>query len=616
MEKSKTMENLFAEFPPITTEQWIERIKKDLKTDNLNKLIRTTIDGIKFQPFYRKENTENLSITDILPKEAPYIRGYKNNNDWTIRLNIYFTSPNETNKKIINLIANGVDSIGIDFGETINLEYENFEKLINNINVEKNPIHFIALYNPEKIIPLLTEYANRHNINIKTIQGSINFDPYTKIAFTGIDNEILNDLDSILLLLNSPLEHFKTLSINTEKYANAGASAAQQIAFALAIAEEYINFATEQNFKIQDVIKKFIFNFAVNSEYLLEIAKFAAFRYLYGKFIGAYDKNLEKQAIPFIHAITTRRNKTIYDPYVNMIRTTVEGLAAAIAGADIITVEPFDIIFRKPDEFSERIAKNQQLILKHEAFIDKVIDPTGGSFYIENVKYKLIEKAWEIFLQIQKQGGFLKALKNNFIYQEVKKINDKEIEAVKKGKISILGTNKYPNKNETLKGTKIEIPPEYQENPDKKFNALKTKRLAEIFEQIRIKTEKAKKIPQVFLFPYGKIAMRRARADFASNFFAIAGFHIVDNIGFQTIEEGLNQWETNPSEITVLCANDELYLEMANIIYPKLKDKTIIVIAGNPQTREDLEKIGIKHFIHRNSNIYDELIKFQNLTNI
>jgi len=598
------MNKLFTEFPPISTEEWLETIKKDLKGKDIEKLMRKTIDGLKFMPFYRREYTENLPTTDVQINSFPFLRSAKNNNSWLIRHDFMFNNIKNIEQTLNFAEKYDIDIKGFDFGENFNLSKENAKFITKNA---KN-IALLAFKNIENA------YDDIANSCVKS--AFLNFDPITYLAFNGNFYDDKNRIfDNIKRLLNNPLPHIKPLGINILHYANAGATQVMQLAFALAIAEEYINFATDKNISFEKILANMHFNFAVGTEFFIEIAKLRAFRHLFAKFITAYDAKLEDKAKTFVNVTTLRRNKTFYDPYVNMLRTTIEGLAAVVGGADALNIEPFDKIFANPDEFSQHIAINQQHLLKNEAYLDKVIDPAGGSFYVENLTIKLIEEAWKLFLQIQENGGFVKALENNFIHKIINDAATKEQNLVDTGRITLLGTNKYPNQNEKISDKKLSRPTEISDfASSNNFNTLKIKRLAEDFENLRLHIEKNKKSPKVFLFTYGNVAMRRARADFSANFFAAAGFKIIDNIGFNSIEEGIDAAKKSNADIIVLCADDEAYLNLAKNIYNIFKDK-IIVIAGNPATRKDIESIGIKHFIHIKSNIYEELKIFSNILN-
>jgi methylmalonyl-CoA mutase len=597
------MNKLFNEFPPVLTQQWIETIKKDLKGKDIEKLNRITLDGLKFMPFYRKEDTQNLPITDELPAQYPFLRSSKLNNNWKIAHNFIFSDINQAYKDIELATDRDVDIIGFDFRKKFNLSDDDFRKLLT----KQAEMSFWAYENIEEIF---------YKIETDEIEKDmyLNFDPITYKAFTGRYYKDEQKIWAIAAdLLTNEKEKIHPVGINVFHYANAGATIVQQLAFSLSIAAEYIDFATEMNVDLQTILKNIHFNFAFGTEYFMEIAKLRAFRHLFSKMIEAFDKETAKNAEVKIFGTNLRRNKTIYDAYVNMLRTTIETHSAVIGGVDIFAVEPFDIVFKKPDDFSNRIAINQQIIIKEEAFANKVVDPAGGSYYVENVTTKLIENAWKLFLEIQDKGGFCDALTNNTVYNLVAEVAEKEKKLVETGKITLLGTNKFPNRKENLKELKIEKENKISDlsNKNINFNTLKIERLSEDFEKLRMFVEQKTKELKVFLFTYGNISMRRARADFAGNFFAVAGFEIIDNIGFETIEQGIEEFLKANADIIVLCSSDEEYLQMAKQIKSKISDKTI-VIAGNPQTRQEIENLGIDKFISIKSNIYEELKKYVN----
>ena len=595
------MDKLFSEFPPVSTQQWIETIRKDLKGKDIEKLNRITIDGLKFSPFYRRENTENLETVDAPAYGFPFLRSAKKTNSWLIRHDFQFS--NKDNLKTITDFAKDreLDVVGIDFGEEFSISKDNFLSIVDKFD----NLALSAHNGIEKAYYYLVE----NSIFNKKIY--LNFDPITLKTFTGGFRVDENKIWTYTAdFLSNEYQNIKPVGINIYHFANAGATPVQQIAFALSVLTEYLDFATEMNLSLDLVLQNIYFNFAFGSEYFLEIAKIRAFRYLFSKLISAYDEKLADDTKPFIHGTNTLRNKTIYDPYVNMLRTSIETFAGILAGVDSFSVLPYDAIFRKPDEFSNRIAVNQQIILKYEVFADRVIDPSGGSYYVENLTYKLIESAWKLFLDIQEKGGFCDALKQNYIFSLVDEVDKKEQNAVNTGKISLLGTNKYPNRAEKLDFKNLE-PVSYISDfkvDNSLFKSLNIRRLSAGFEQLRMNVEKMSNIPKVFIFPFGNLAMRRARADFAINFYASAGFEIIDNIGFDSIDAGINEIKKLNPEIIVLCSSDDEYFEAVKKIYPLLKDK-FIVIAGNPPTRNEIENLGIKNFIHIKTNIYDELVK-------
>lgn len=600
------MEKLFSEFPPVSKEQWIEQIKKDLKTDDLSKLMRKTLDGLVFEPFYTKGDTDKIPFINNLPGTFPFLRGYKVHNNWLKRHNFYFENIEKTRNEILQQSDRELDIIGISFGKNINLTVDELKKLMDGL---KN-VAFCAYENLENI------YKSLNDLNLE--KAFLHFDPFTYYAFCGKFYKDKRQIeDSIIELLSNDNENYKTLGINLHHYANAGATQMQQLAIALALISQYFDLATENKIPPEKILKNIWITIGVNSEFFMEIAKIRAFRYLYSKLVEAFFPEYKTQAITHIHAVTVKRNKTIYDPYVNMLRTSIEAFAAVIANADSLSILPYNAIFEHPTDFSNRIAINQQIILKEEAWAHKYVDPIGGSYYVENLTKSLIENAWNLFLEIENQGGFLKAIENEFIQNKIFEIIQKEKEGVQTGRISILGTNKYPNRTEKIGEKNIKAFAEISDMKENEgsFKTLKIERIATDFEQLRLKTEKSGKNIKVFLLTYGDVAMRRARADFSGNFFAVAGFEIIDNPGFENLDQGIQEAIKSDSQIIVLCSSDDQYLMMSQKCVEKIKDK-ILVIAGNPATRQEIENLGIKNFIHIKSNIYNELSNFQKMLNI
>ena len=312
-----------------------------------------------------------------------------------------------------------------------------------------------------------------------------------------------------------------------------------------------------------------------------------------------------------IHCVTSRWNKTIYDPYVNLLRTQTEAMSAILGGTDSLTVEPFDIVFRNPDEFSERIARNQQLILKEEAYFDKVADPAAGSYYIENLTNLIAENAWKVFLEIEDKGGFLSCLKSGFIQKKLSESGSKKESDIAKRKTSLLGTNQYPNTNEKLSDT-VDLNKVFREKAaaDLQVEPINLFRGSQQFDKIRIAVDKADKRPSVFILPIGNPSISKVRSQFSANFFGCAGYQIIDNPGFKNAKEAISKAIRSKAEIVVICSSDEEYPAFAAEIFTGLRDKAIIVIAGNPPCVEKLKSKGIENFIHPKSNLIEKLTEF------
>ena len=292
-------------------------------------------------------------------------------------------------------------------------------------------------------------------------------------------------------------------------------------------------------------------------------------------------------------------------------------MSAILGGTNSLTVLPFDVPYETPTDFAERIARNQQLILKEESYFDKVGDPAAGSYYIESLTDSLIKAAWELFLEIQEKGGYLEAVKQGFIQEQIKESAQKRDMQIASRREIILGTNQYPNAGEQIKQ---DLPANVFEADDRRsetaiVGTIATYRGAQAFEKMRYQTDvysRDNKRPLVWMLTYGNLVMRKARAGFASSFFASAGYEIQDNLGFDSIEEGIEAAKTSQAEIVVLCSSDEEYEGNAQKAFEALSANQIVVLAGYPAAQiESLKAAGIQHFIHVKSNLLATLQGFQ-----
>ena len=492
------------------------------------------------------------------------------------------------------------------------------EKLLDGIELEKTGINFLSGTETPKLVSLFAEIVEKRKTEAGKVTGSANFDPFGYLTNNGkyITNreQDINDAAGLIESYGKKFHSFRLISINGISFCNAGASAVMELAFSLATGNEYLSVLTGMGLPVDPVAQNIQFNLGSGSNYFMEIAKLRAARMLWARIVQAWEPKSEDSLKTFIHSETSDFNKTIYDPYVNMLRTTTEAMASAIGGANSLYVKPFDRNFRDSSDFSERIARNTQIILKNEAYFDKVTDPSAGSYYIESLTDSLVSETWKLFQQIEKDGGYIVALENGFIQEQIEELCRKRCMNLALRKEVLVGTNQYVN---TLESAIENVTGESSESIIPADNLvtkpLKKIRVAEAFEELRMNTGKYKgKTPEVFLFTYGDKKMRKARAAFATNLFAIAGFNIIDNIGFETVEEGLNAVMKRNPEIVVLCSSDEEYPKIADTIYQSLCDKTILVIAGYPKKSIDnLKETGYKYFIHIKMDVLDVLRRFQ-----
>ena len=612
--------DLFKDFPVVSIEEWEEKIKQDLKgVDYEKKLVWKSPEDISVRPYYRSEHLEQLGYLNSHPGEFPYTRGYgKYGNKWDIREDILVKQPEEANRKALRVLEKGATALGFIIKKGAVKTSGDLEKLLDGIGLEKTGINFLSGTETPKLVSLFAEIVEKRKTEAGKVTGSANFDPFGYLTNNGkyITNreQDINDAAGLIENYGKRFHSFRLIGVNGISFCNAGASAVMELAFSLATGNEYLSVLTGMGLPVDPVAQNIQFNLGSGSNYFMEIAKLRAARMLWARIVQAWEPKSEDSLKTFIHSETSDFNKTIYDPYVNMLRTTTEAMASAIGGANSLYVKPFDRNFRDSSDFSERIARNTQIILKNEAYFDKVTDPSAGSYYIESLTDSLVSETWKLFQQIEKDGGYIVALENGFIQEQIEELCRKRCMNLALRKEVLVGTNQYVDTLESaIENVTVESSESIKPADNLVTKPLKKIRVAEAFEELRMNTGKYKgKTPEVFLFTYGDKKMRKARAVFATNLFAIAGFNIVDNIGFETVEEGLNAVMKRNPEIVVLCSSDEEYPEIADTIYQSLSDKTILVIAGYPKKSIDnLKETGYKYFIHIKTDVLDVLRRFQ-----
>ena len=607
-------EKLFSEFAPVSTEEGMAKITADLKGVPFEKkLVWKTGEGFNVNPFYRAEDIEGLKTTESLPGEFPYVRGTKKDNDWKVRQNIEVCCFKGANEKALDLLTKGVTSLGfIIKGDEVN--EENITTLLEGICPASVELNFnICNCKAEKLIGILADYFKGKGVDAEKCYGSVNYDAFKKPLVKGKENSEWVEGAAAVLKAGQALPNYRVLAVNAFLFNNAGAYISQELGYALAWGNELMAKLTEAGFTADEVAKKIKFNFGISSNYFMEIAKFRAARWLWAEIVAAYKPACECACKMVAHAQTSEWNMTVYDAHVNLLRSQTEAMSAALAGVDSITVRPFDKIYQTPDDFSERIARNQQLLLKEECHLDKVVDPSAGSYYVEVLTNSLADVAWKLFLEVEEKGGFSVAVNAGEIQNAVNASNVARKKAVATRREILLGSNQYPNFTEVA-ADKI------QEKGscccggghcgEATIPALDFSRGASEFEALRMATEKSGKTPKVFMLTIGNLAMRLARSQFSANFFACAGYKIIDNLGFDTVEAGVEAAVKAGAEIVVLCSSDDEYAEFAPAAYKALAGRAEFVVAGAPACADDLKAQGIDQFVNVKSNVLETLKAF------
>ncbi|WP_439183144.1 methylmalonyl-CoA mutase small subunit [Carboxylicivirga taeanensis] len=619
----KTKQLLFSDFPPVSTQEWMDKITADLKgADFEKKLVWRTNEGFNVQPFYRSEDLEPINYLESQPGEFPYVRGNNaKTNKWFVRQDILVKDVKAANEKALTILTKGVDSIGFVIEDKALISEANIEALLKNIISDDVEINFNACCGNKELAEAVVAVLNKMNRNQAEVKGSINFDPIGDLTINGkacCEMEKAFDCVKEVAEVAKNFPQFKTVGVNARHFNNAGASIVQELAFGLAMGNEYLTQLTERGLSINDAAANLKFNFGIGGNYFMEIAKLRAGRLLWAKIVEAYKPTGVEVCKMHVHSETSEWNKTIFDPNVNMLRTQTEAMSATIGGTQSLTVLPFNALYENPTELSERVARNQQLLLKEESHFEKIVDPSAGSYYIENLTNSIAEQAWALFVQVEEKGGYLSAMKEGFIQGLVKETADKRRKAVATRRENLLGTNQYPNTGEIISG-KIDASKLVKScaccETGNEVEPITLFRAAQEFEELRLATEKAAKRPKVFMLTYGNLAMRLARSQFSGNFFGCAGYEIQDNLGFKTIEEGVEAAKAANADIVVLCSSDDEYTEAAPKAFELLGD-TPLVVAGAPACADELKAKGITNFINVRSNVLETLQGFNKLLNI
>ena len=609
---AENKEKLFTEFPPISTAEWKAKVEADLKgADFEKKLVWRTNEGFNVQPMYRAEDIKDLKTTDSLPGEYPFVRGTKTNNDWYIRQEVLVEDAKKANEKVLDILNKGVDSLGLKF--KVEPTVENIATVLDGVYLSAVEVNFECC--ARKAVTLakaLVEYIKANKAE-ETFKGSISFNPYKRLLKHGLAfPEDITTTAVELVKAVADVKNLRVLAVDSSMFTNAGAYIYQEIGYALAWGAQWMTALTEAGLSADEVAKRIKFNMGVSTNYFMEIAKFRAARMLWAQIVKQYNPACECSCKMAVHAITSEFNQTIYDAHVNLLRTQTEAMSAVIAGIDSLTVVPFDKQYKTPGEFSERMARNQQLLLKEESDMNKIVDPAGGSYYVETLTVAIAQEGWKVFLAVEDNGGFAAQAEAGEVQKAINASAEKRHTDVARRKEDLLGTNQFPNFNEMandkleLEGCKCCCGGEAAGNVE----GLNSKRAASDFEELRLATERAANRPKVFMLTIGNLAMRLARSQFSSNFFACAGYEIIDNLGFATVQEGVDAALAKEADVVVLCSSDDEYAEFAPEAYKYLNGRAEFVVAGAPACSEDLKAIGITNFVNVKSNVLETLKAF------
>lgn len=604
---------LFADFPEITTSMWEEKILSDLKGADYEKnLIWKSDEGISVKPYYRQEDIDSHNYLEGIGNlrnlsDAP--------NGWLICQNVCAgTDHQEANEKIQSALEGGAQAIRLELAETRVPDVAMLEEILAGIPLQETELHFRGCLAADAIYDSLCALATQNGSQISQLKGSLGADPLGMMAKTGIPIGGFDNIGKLVLKVKEASPEMKVIDVKGTLIQNSGGNLVEDLAFSLAMASEYMAILTEKGIDPLTAQNALMLTLASGPKYFMEIAKLRAARILWAKIAEAYGVEPSLSNIR-IRSASSEWNMTLYDPHVNMLRGTTEAMSSILGGADLVTVLPYDYPNGKGTLFSNRIARNVQIILREEAYFDRVADPASGSYYIESLTDSLAEKAWNLFSEVEALGGFSKAFAEGWIQDKVEASRKRRTDRAASGQGRILGTNAYPNYHELNLRQIIVVPEKEELNFAGVSNRpLQTFRLSSPFEKLRLDTERCPKKPKVLLLKYGNPAWMTARATFAGNFFACAGYEIIDHSPFKNIEDGIEFAASKDFDIVVLCSSDDVYSETAPKAHKTLSGSSIVVIAGYPaDSIEELKRAGLEHFVHRKANVLKTLTNFNKI---
>jgi methylmalonyl-CoA mutase len=567
------------EFPPVSTESWEEVIRRDLKgADYSKKLIWQTAEGLAVKPYYRAEDIAGLEFSDAAPGAFPYARSDRATGDWLIREEINAADPEEANRAAHSAVLAGAEEIAFSNGHFENAR--DLEMLLAGL--DEIPVHFVNAGEPQ--LRLLIERLNGLH---RSSPASTGWNPLTNLDFAA---EVIAAGPSTLL----------PFTLHGEKFEEYGATAVEEVGFTLAAAIDFMAGMQERKVDAGRAATSIAFSFSIGANFFFQIAKLRAFRMMWAQAVESFGGTRES-AKAHIHARTSRWNETIYAPRANVLRGTTEAMSAIFGGADSITVAPYDECYKTPDEATRRLARNTQIILKQEALLSRVADPGGGAYCLEVITDFIAREGWKLMQGIEAAGGYQKAQTDGLIAQELEKSLASREEAVVARRRIFTGTSQHANISEKALG-RID------------FSRISDgRRGAWMYEQLRLRTERhvaqGGKNPRVLLAEIGDAKMRAARSNFAANFFACAGFDLAAK-RFSSAE----RIAASDADLIVLCSSDAEYLAPATEVIARLKAlgrKTQVIVAGKPDSIEQLQAAGVADFVHLRSNPIEFLAKWQ-----
>lgn len=589
-----------ADFTEADEAQWRGLVDKILKGADFDKrLVARTADGLAVKPLYTRANAD-AAIAGVATGRSDAGAGAA----WEIRQIIAEHDAKKANAIILDELAGGASAVTLMIAAPgwFGLDYsgEAIATALQGVLLDVCPVHLVAgEYTPDAAGSLLAHWRKTGIADDKVL-GGFGYDPLGNLAQTGALYQLLDKALGVaadLVSLALPLKHVTALTANGHVWHNAGASEAQELAFILSSVVAYLRAAEGRGIAPAAALPKIAVQVAIDADQFLGIAKLRAVRALLARVADACGAT---GVVPPVSAGTSWRMMTKRDPWVNMLRTTIATSAAAMGGADAITVLPFTWALGKPDAFARRIARNTQIVLQEESHLGRVDDPAGGSWYVESLTADLAKAAWALFQEIESEGGLGAALANGHVHDMIAATAAQRNKALSTGKLELTGTSAFPKLGSD--GVNVEAWPAEKLSADLKgarVKPLPMARLAEPFEALRDAADNARTPARVFLATLGSLAVHAARATWIRNFCAAGG---IDCIGDEPIHNSADAGKVfaeSGASVAIIASSDDVYAELGEAAAGALKaaGAKAVYLAGRQKDEAPLRAAGVDGFI-------------------
>ena len=657
----------FTEFPVPGYEEWRAAAEAALKGGSFEKrLITRTHEGIDLQPMYRAEDAAGLPHMGTMPGFAPYVRGTKTLgyklDPWEVSQEIAEASPESFNRALradlergqtaVNMLLDTATLLGED-ADTPDTAYvgkgglsisclDDLGKALDGVDIQQTPLFVQTGASSIPLASMVLALLEKQSGSKEKLRGCIGSDPLGELARTGRlcrgMSGAYDDMAQLTAWAAANAPDLQTTLVRGHPYHDGGANAVQELAFAIATGVEYLRELQARGVSIDQAAPRMMFAFSLGSNFFMEVAKLRAARILWAKVVAAFGGGEDSQKMR-IHARTSGWNKTLYDPNVNMLRSTTEAFSGVLGGCDSMHIGPLDEVARVPSDFTRRVARNAHTVLRDEAGLNRTVDPAGGSWYVENLTDTVARKGWDLFREVEKQGGMAKALEAGYPQDQVAAVAAERAKAYAQRRDIFVGTNMYPNvadeplevsdvdhaslqqtRTAELKAYRDSVDPQWRQSaleklaqatPDNRVEAavhavlggatvgdlcaalateermdplidpVKIQRGADAFEKLRRRSEafaeRTGARPKVFLANMGPIPQHKARADFSRGFLEVGAFDVIGNEGFPTVDEAVKAALDSGAPAVVICSTDKTYPELVPPLTKGIKD-------GKPDT--------------------------------